>query len=242
MSYAKAADKAASADRRTESELLADISRSLAGADEISTQTLQTLNGQTEQLERIESTCDGIEHDLNQSDWLLRGMTGWRRFGWARKIFNKEPQTGKQQQQQQQQRQQAPPPAAPSSTRPLPGAGATSGAAGMAGNSGSSGSSGNKGPYQAGQAQNRAAERLLADDAARRARQDNFNFKPGTRVPETEKAYNDIENMLDGLAHKSLEISRTLDHHNQMLPGIAGKVDRSEERMAKQKETMRRLA
>mmetsp|Transcript_102769 Transcript_102769/g.266190 ORF Transcript_102769/g.266190 Transcript_102769/m.266190 type:complete len:129 (-) Transcript_102769:519-905(-) len=103
MSYASAADTAQSTDRRTEKELLTDIRKSLAGADEISNRTLETLNSQTEQLQRIQGHADGIEHNLDQSEFLLRGLKRW---GWVRNIF-KGPRANQQEKlQQMQQRQQ----------------------------------------------------------------------------------------------------------------------------------------
>jgi len=85
-------------------------------------------------------------------------------------------------------------------------------------------------------AQSRGAARLAADDTARRASRQ----RPDQQGGELDQAYNDIDKMLDGLKHKSLEINRTLDHHNKMIPQIVDTVHREDERMQKQQREMKK--
>ena len=205
MSYG---DKASSLkDSRTEAELLASTVKSLAQAEDTTDRVLTTLHGQTEQLERIKADADAINHNLDQSEWLLRSLKPW---GWVRNIFRKDPIQAR--------------PDPPTSSASA--AGYPSGAAvGTAGDG------------------SRGAARLLADDAARRAAR---NSSAGVQQQQqtqrcqldrdpTEKAYDQIDNMLEGLLVKSQQINRTLGHHNEMLPEIAESVERDQARLTKQK-------
>mmetsp|Transcript_146057 Transcript_146057/g.468439 ORF Transcript_146057/g.468439 Transcript_146057/m.468439 type:complete len:220 (-) Transcript_146057:146-805(-) len=218
MSYASAAKLAPqSTERRTEGQLLSDITRSLAEADQVSGRTLERLGEQTEQLHRIQDHNANIENNLDQSEWLLRGLKRW---GWARNLFNRDPK-GRERQEQQ-------------------------GKASLIGDSKSE------------PASQRTAERLVRDDAVRRASltgaggssassasASGTKFAPDPRAKQEgdarEKAYDDIEKLLDGLSTKTHEISRTLDGHNKMLPDMADKVDRSQSRLSNQMRDMRKM-
>jgi len=82
---------------------------------------------------------------------------------------------------------------------------------------------------------------LLADDAARRRTSGEGaggSSRPGAQ--ELDKAYDDIDHMLEGLKEKSQVINRTLGQHNEMLPGITSKVERDQERLRKQQEQMKK--
>ena len=212
MSYG---DKASSLkDSRTEAELLASTVKSLAQAEDTTDRVLTTLHGQTEQLERIKADADAINHNLDQSEWLLRSLKPW---GWVRNIFRKDPIQARPD-----------PPTSSSAKAGYPSAGA----------SGASGASG-AAVGTAGMDGSRGAARLLADDAARRAaRNSRAAAQQQTQRPDrdpTEKAYDQIDNMLEGLLVKSQQINRTLGHHNEMLPEIAESVERDQARLTKQK-------
>ena len=74
--------------KKTEKELLASTVRSLAEAEDTTDRVLTTLHGQTEQLHRIQADAEQINHNLDQSEWLLRSLKPW---GWVRNIFRKDP-------------------------------------------------------------------------------------------------------------------------------------------------------
>merc|ERR1719272_925732 len=80
--------EARSRDGRTEMDLLRDTKRSLAEADTIANSTMGQLNSQTEQLEKVEADAAVIDHNLEQSEYLIRGL---KPLGWIRNLFRKEP-------------------------------------------------------------------------------------------------------------------------------------------------------
>ena len=219
MSYGDKAS-ALKKDTRTEAELLASTVKSLAEADDTTDRVLTTLHGQTEQLHRIKADADAIHHNLDQSEWLLRSLKPW---GWVRNIFRKDP----------------------SSTSSASSASAASAPAPAASSSeGKDSKVDSKAPAQPPQPAgypegSRGAARLLADDAARRVARNSTasaaaQQRPDLRDPN-EKAYEQIDNMLEGLLVKSQQINRTLGHHNELLPEIADSVDRDQARITKQK-------
>lgn len=223
MSYGDKAS-ALKKDTRTEAELLASTVKSLAEADDTTDRVLTTLHGQTEQLHRIKADADAIHHNLDQSEWLLRSLKPW---GWVRNIFRKDPVSS------------------------APSASASSAPAALA-SDGKDSKVDSKAPAQPAPPApapggypegSRGAARLLADDAARRAArnstaaaaaQSQQQQRPDLRDPN-EKAYEQIDNMLEGLLVKSQQINRTLGHHNELLPEIADSVDRDQARITKQK-------
>lgn len=86
----------------------------------------------------------------------------------------------------------------------------------------------------------RGAQRLLAEDAARKANAPGQQLtRPDLRDPH-EKTYDQIDNMLEGLLVKSQQINHTLGHHNQLIPEIAESVERDQARIAKQKAEMKK--
>mmetsp|Transcript_71367 Transcript_71367/g.167193 ORF Transcript_71367/g.167193 Transcript_71367/m.167193 type:complete len:239 (-) Transcript_71367:121-837(-) len=213
MSYGDRASTLKSSDGRTEAELLASTVRSLADADDTSTRVLTTLHEQTEQLHRIKADADAINHNLDQSEWLLRNM---KPLGWIRNIFRKEPKT--------------PGPMPSSSTRRASSSSNSSAAAAAAAG------------YPAADV-NRGAARLLAEDAARRAARNSTSSASSApavgaaldkRSQEVDKAYDQIDNMLEGLLAKSQQIQHTLSHHNEVIPEIAETVERDQLRIKKQ--------
>lgn len=223
MSYGDKAS-ALKKDTRTEAELLASTVKSLAEADDTTDRVLTTLHGQTEQLHRIKADADAIHHNLDQSEWLLRSLKPW---GWVRNIFRKDPVSS------------------------APSASASSAPAALA-SDGKDSKVDSKAPAQPAPPApapggypegSRGAARLLADDAARRAArnstaaaaaQSQQQQRPDLMDPN-EKAYEQIDNMLEGLLVKSQQINRTLGHHNELLPEIADSVDRDQARITKQK-------
>merc|ERR1719346_658712 len=90
---------------------------------------------------------------------------------------------------------------------------------------------GTNSPKATGLPVNNGAERLRANEAARRAA-----ANPGKQQgcsqqdSEVDKAYNEIDHLLERLKQKTHLINRTLDQHNQMLPGINDEVSRNQER------------
>jgi len=94
-------------------------------------------------------------------------------------------------------------------------------------------------------ARSQGAARLLADDAARRHASGTApagaRGRPDQQPEEMEKAYDDIDKLLSGLKDKTQVINRTLDHHNEMLPGISDKVERDQERLKSQQQQMKKL-
>lgn len=196
MSYA------VKADRRTEAELLASTRKTLAEADEISTRTLGTLNGQTQQLERIQDDTEAISQNLDQSDRLLKSM---KPFGWLRDMFRSDAPRGHK-----------------SSSASAPSAPAKASSGSAAACSGSQG-----------------ANRLLADEAARQSSRASKQ-RPDKQGSDMDQAYDEIDQMLDSLKHKSVQMNHTLDHHNKMIPQIVDSVHREDERMQKQQREMKK--
>lgn len=72
---------------RTEKELLQNTLKTLTETDEISTKTLDTLGHQDEQIQRIKEDTTAIDHNLDQSEKLLKVLGP---FGWVRAIFSKD--------------------------------------------------------------------------------------------------------------------------------------------------------
>mmetsp|Transcript_65264 Transcript_65264/g.151445 ORF Transcript_65264/g.151445 Transcript_65264/m.151445 type:complete len:185 (+) Transcript_65264:69-623(+) len=179
MSYLKT-------DYRTEAELLNRTRRTLAQAEEISTQTLGALHSQTEQLQRIQADADAVGHKLDQSERLIQSM---KPFGWLRDMFRSDP---------------------PRRNSKL---GASAGAPSA------------------------GAARLAADEIARR-NSNSSNQGAERQASEVDRAYSELDQMLESLKHKGKEINRTLDQHNQMLPQIAETVHRDDERMQKQRKEL----
>mmetsp|Transcript_87455 Transcript_87455/g.192093 ORF Transcript_87455/g.192093 Transcript_87455/m.192093 type:complete len:228 (-) Transcript_87455:83-766(-) len=205
--------------RKSEQELLQDITRSLAQADDVAGSTLTKLGEQTEQIQRIQEHNSNIESNLDQSEYLLKGLKGF----WSN-WFGLKPKP--------RQDNPASQPSAQPSAASAPAAAAT-GAARVSATTGAS----------------RGAERLLADDAVRRGSSSSSGsrFAPQSRLQQQppqdarEKAYDDIEKLLGGMAEKTKAISRTLDHHNQVLPKVANEVERNHIRMSKQNQEMKKL-
>ncbi|CAE8599242.1 unnamed protein product, partial [Polarella glacialis] len=65
-------------------------------------------------------------------------------------------------------------------------------------------------------------------------------LRPAQKDPTVDKAYDQIDHFLEGLKKKSLDINRTLDHHNVMIPEIASSVDRDQERIRKQQQEIKK--
>lgn len=203
--------EARSRDGRTEVDLLRDVQRSLGEADQIAGGTLDKLDSQTEQLEKIQVDAEIIDGNLDKSEYLLRGLKPW---GWFRNLWRKDPE-----------------PAVNVRARPSQG--------------GYPSSSSSEQPGA------RGAARLMADERARNDLKLGAGSQAGNatalrpdqqRNAEVDKAYDDIDSMLDGLKEKSKVINKTLDQHNQMLPGIDASIGRNQERINKQQADMRRLA
>lgn len=189
----------------TEAELLASTRRILAETDDISNRTLNTLNEQSEQLRRVQADSDAISSNLDQSEWLLRGLKPW---GWVRNMFKEKPT---------QKRASAA--ATPAHFTPAPRAGSDA-------------------ALQASlPAGGKAAERLIADEARRGSR-----ASAGTRpdkASDTDRAYEEIGNMLEGLKHKSSVINKTLAEHNRIIPNISEGITRDHDRIQKQNKDMK---
>jgi len=225
----QAATVARSSDCRTEAELLASTVRSLAQADESSNRVLTTLNEQTEQLHNIQDDTRSIDSNLDKSEYLLRSL---KRFGWVRNLFRKQPKSCVDAKQAE----------VPSSTRE---AAASSGSVSQSSASSSgypSGANAAAAPSGGG----RGAARLLAQDDARRGPQQKQSADGrsaggyGSRDPGIDKAYDQIDNILEGLKHKGAEINRTLNHHNEIVPEITNSVQRSQDRMKKQQQDIQK--
>eukprot|EP00438_Fugacium_kawagutii_P011523 Skav230131 [mRNA] locus=scaffold1301:36198:36818:+ [translate_table: standard] len=88
----------------------------------------------------------------------------------------------------------------------------------------------------------KGAARLMADDAARRASRNSTSASSAkTELQDpNEKALDQIDHMLEGLRDKSLQINKTLSHHNEMLPEIGRSVERDQDRIKKQNEEIRK--
>jgi hypothetical protein len=206
--------EARSKDGRTELELLRDTKRHLCDADYIAGNTMEQLDGQTEQLSRIQRDTDSIDANLDQSEFLLRGL---KPFGWVRNLFRADPKPA------------AVPPG--STRRSSQGSGAPSG--------GYPSSSSKPAPSS-------GAARLMADEQARREAKLGSGAQGGRgseqqKQAEVERAYDDIDNLLDGLKEKSKVINKTLDQHNQVLPGMESSITRQQERINKQQNDMRKI-
>jgi len=177
---------------------------------------MQRLDTQTEQLKKIEADTEVIDSNLDQSEYLLRGL---KPFGWVRNLFRKDP---------------GPPPRPEKTSGGYPTGAAPSSASGAP-------DARRQGGASAG------ANRLLAEEAARKdlklgaAGSNGSQLRPDQkRDQEVDRAYDDIEHMLDGLKEKSKVINRTLDDHNQMLPRIGDSIARDQERINKQQQDMKK--
>eukprot|EP00930_Biecheleria_cincta_P079047 TRINITY_DN66709_c0_g1_i1.p1 TRINITY_DN66709_c0_g1~~TRINITY_DN66709_c0_g1_i1.p1 ORF type:complete len:248 (+),score=50.89 TRINITY_DN66709_c0_g1_i1:68-745(+) len=215
----QAATLAKKADGRTEAELLASTLRSLAEADESSNRVLTTLNEQTEQLHKIQDDTRSIDSNLDKSEYLLRSL---KRFGWVRNLFRKQPKSSPDAKQAE----------GPSSTS----APAASSGSGSQSSSSSSGYPSGAKAAAAPSANGRGAARLLAQEDARRSA---GGYGSDRRDPGIDKAYDQIDNILEGLKHKGAEINRTLNHHNEILPEVASSVQKSQDRMKKQQQDIK---
>lgn len=204
-------------DGRTELELLRDTRRTLAETDTIASSTCVALDGQTEQIERIQNDAEKIDANLDQSEYLLRGL---KPFGWVRNLFRKEPKE---------------------QLRPQPEGRRTS-------QGSANGYTGGAAP-PAPVAVARGAQRLLEDEERRKNLKLGSASKAGSalsqrpdlsRQAEVDAAYDDIDNLLDGLKEKGRVINRTLDQHNQMLPDTANSISRNQERISKQQQELKK--
>mmetsp|Transcript_29535 Transcript_29535/g.68115 ORF Transcript_29535/g.68115 Transcript_29535/m.68115 type:complete len:249 (+) Transcript_29535:51-797(+) len=198
--------------------LLKDIRKSVAETDEISTRTLETVQSQTEQIDRIKRDQEDIEHNLDTSAYLLRGM---RRWGWVQNLFGGPPQP----------KAGATSSAAPPRPSPVQSSGSKVDTAPPAGLS--------KPTF-------RPADRLLAEEEKRKqdpsAASNGQPLRPDQRDAEEEKLLHEIGNSLDGLKAKAQETNRTLDYHNKVLPEIGDRMEVSKDRMRIQNDEMKKLA
>jgi hypothetical protein len=220
--------EARSKDGRTEVDLLRETRRSLAEADILATSTMGTLDGQTEQIHRINADAEKIDANLDQSEYLLRGL---KPFGWFRNLFRKEPQeqsvrpqleTGRRTSQGSSSgypaSSTAPPPA------PVPVGGGSRGAARLL-----------------EEEERRRSLKLGAGGTSVCQATSGANQRPDQqRNAEIDKAYDDIDNLLDGLKEKSKVINRTLDTHNKMLPELSETIARDQERINKQQRDIKK--
>lgn len=204
-------EEARSRDGRTEMELLQATRRSLAEADSIANNTMTTLDGQTEQLERIQRDTADVSSNLDQSEHLIRGL---KPFGWLQNLFRKEPK----------------------STHSRP----TQDAGGSASSSGGypTGAAPSKAAQRL--MSDEAARRDMGLGSGSKAKKPGGAGMPGRKEAEVEKVYDDIDNMLEGLKDKSKEINRTLDRHNQMLPEIGDSINESQDRINQQQRDMKK--
>jgi len=207
-----------SRDGRTELELLQATTRSLAETDEIANGALGTLNHQTEQIERIKGDTEAISQNLDTSDRLLKEM---RPFGWLKKIFDPRPR--ETQAISATNEKDSTPPSV-------------------------------KGAQPSGQGAqpSRGAQRLLEAEAARRngggtqaGRRDaeakkGVAGRSGGREEQVEKAYDTIDNLLEGLKVKSKEINRTIDNHNEMLAPITASIEKDQARVSQQQREIKK--
>jgi len=221
---------AKSTDGRTEAELLASTVRSLVEADESSNRTLTALNEQTEQLHRINEDTHSIDSNLDKSEYLLRSL---KRFGWVRNLFRKQPKSSPDAKEAE----------APASTREAAASSSRSSAS-------SSGYPSSANTLAAPSASSRGAARLLAQEDARRGSQkpsadgrsaaSTGGYSSDRKDPAIDKAYDQIDNILEGLKHKGAQINRTLGHHNELIPEITTNVQRSEDRMKEQQKDIKK--
>lgn len=140
-------------------------------------------------------------------------LRGLKPWGWVKNLFRKEPPAAPERA-----------PAGPSSS-----------------SSGRPASAGSSAPASKG------AARLLANEARRKqeARAEAAATGGSKRGEQdaVDRAFDQIDGMLDGLKVKSSEINRTLQQHNEMLPEITQSVDKNQERINKQQaELKKRLA
>jgi len=215
---------ATSGQGRTEKQLLDSITGSLAQADECADRTMGALDEQTNQLHRIKRDADIIDSNLDQSEHLLRGL---KPGGWFRNLFRKDPTPTA-----------VPRPSTKSNSNFDP-------ARRTAKTSTSSGTSNSSTAPAGGQ----GAQKLLEKEAARRAsaasqpgQNNKGEIRPDLqRDTETEKAYDDIENLLSGLKEKGRVINRTLDNHNKMLPGLVDDITKAQDRITRQSKDMNKF-
>mmetsp|Transcript_97631 Transcript_97631/g.188275 ORF Transcript_97631/g.188275 Transcript_97631/m.188275 type:complete len:228 (+) Transcript_97631:54-737(+) len=85
-------------------------------------------------------------------------------------------------------------------------------------------------------APSKAVARMQQVDERTRQAQKNGSSRPD----QVDKAYDELEHMLDGLKHSTLEINRTLDQHNEMVPRIERTVESNQERVKKQEQELRK--
>jgi len=95
----------------------------------------------------------------------------------------------------------------------------------------------------------RGAQRLLEDEERRKNLKLGSSGQAGSassqrpdlsRKAEVDRAYDDIDNLLEGLKEKGKVINRTLDQHNQMLPNLSESIARDQDRISKQQQEIKK--
>lgn len=208
--------------KRTEQEALSQIYTTLVETDDIATVTMGKLNDQTEQLQRIHEDTGAIDHNLDQTKYLLGGFKS--AFSWVTNIVRKQPPPHRE--------EKAFSTAPPRHARINPQAATVS--------TESRGfvpsASGASAPANAGFpcASCPIAEEYVCKkvDAKR----------PDQRAKVVDKQYADCERVLASMEHKTKEINRTLDVHNKLIPVISDDVQKAQERVSKQAQEMKMIA
>lgn len=218
MSYGQQA--AAQKGRETEADLLKQTLGHLHQADEVSDRTCVQLNQQTEQIRRIQADAEQIDHNLDQSAWLLKGL---KPFGWVKGLFGGQPS----------------PPPAPAAVRGYPAAGAApsgGAAAPLTGADRIKADAARRATAQAGPGAQFGGQMIAASTSAAGARK-----SAPAQASETDQLYDQIEDVLGNLKQKSLDINHTLGHHNEMLDKLEPSIDGCGSRVDEQRRAIVKL-
>lgn len=190
---------------------LKETVRTLAETEQIADATGAKLHEQTEQMHRIQSDADDTIHNLNQSEYLLRGMKST--VGWFKNMFRSPP---------------APPPK-------------TNSGGYVSDQASGSGSAGLSRGAAAASARASAAKGTGGYPGAAPSTSSGTTSTSSTKLAEgkptykeeEDKALDTIENMLAGLKDRSLGISQTLEHQDKLLDGIQDTTSRAQDKQRK---------
>eukprot|EP00927_Polykrikos_kofoidii_P063087 TRINITY_DN57905_c0_g1_i1.p1 TRINITY_DN57905_c0_g1~~TRINITY_DN57905_c0_g1_i1.p1 ORF type:complete len:243 (+),score=57.01 TRINITY_DN57905_c0_g1_i1:56-784(+) len=207
-------------------EHLNSARKAIAESDQITDRTLVVLDGQTQQLMRIEDDCQSIQSNLSTSKRLLKGL---KPFGWLKGIFRKSEPPKAQFSQSSTLLHASSIASSASNGYPAASAAASSG-------------SPNGVPTQGG---GRGAARLIAQENERRKIQAEASkassSRPDMHKTEVDEAFDDMDRMLEGLKHKTKAIGAVIEDHNKVIPEIGKAMARDQQEMKDQRKTMAKI-
>jgi len=204
---------------QTKEPYLASTKRTLVETDQIGNHTLAALDKQTEQIHGIKASTDAIDHNLRESEQLIRGL-GF--MGAVRNLFSRGSSN-----------------TSASDEQSLKGSGGLFAGAPRPGqNAGPKTTSANN------PAVGRGASRLLERENARKSQAaqsaSGGSRHPGMQDPDMDKDLDEIGDLLAGLKHKSAQMKDTIKYHNEVLPDITDAITRDQDRISKQRQELQK--